>query len=201
MRHLHGMRQHLVGFGHGAAEILALVVVALAVEGIEHQADRLLDHVAAAVEILAQSHELIGPVARADAQHDTAVGQDIDEAGVLDDADRIVERQRDHAGGELDAAGLGREIGHVGKAVRHDAVAGREMMLGDPRGVVTQALGLDDLLGRALVHAAVWIGLFLGIGVRGEKNAEFHASSPISLRNPRTSDMHLPAIEPSAWRA
>lgn len=92
MRHLHGMRQHLVGLGDGAAEILSLVVVAMAVEGVEHQADRLLDHVAAALEILAQSHELVGPVTRADAQHDTAVGEYVDEARVLDDADRVVER-------------------------------------------------------------------------------------------------------------
>ena len=201
MRHLHRLRQHLVGFRHGAAEVLALVVVTMAMEGLEHQADRFLDHVATGFEILAQAHELVGTVARADAQHDAAIGKDVDEARVLDDADRIVERQRDHARGELDAAGLRREIGHVGEAVRHDAVAGREMMLGDPGRVVAQALGLDHFLGRALMHAAMRVGLFLRIGMRGEENAEFHGFHPVSLRNPRPPDMRLPAIEPSAWRA
>ena len=133
----------------------------MAMEGLEHQADRLLDHVAAAVEILAQPLELVGPVARADAEHDAAVRQDVDEDGVLDDADRVVERQGDDAGAELDAAGLGREIGHVGEAVRHDAVAGGEVMLGDPGRVVAQPLGLDDLVRRAGMHVAVRIRLFL----------------------------------------
>ena len=63
MRHLHRLRQHLVGLRDGASEVLALVVVAMAMEGIEHQADRLLDHVAASLEILAQPHELVGAIA------------------------------------------------------------------------------------------------------------------------------------------
>ena len=97
MRHLQGLRQHLVGRRDGAVEVLALVIVAMAMEGLEHQPDGLLDHVAPALEVLAQPLEFVGPVARADAQHDAAVGQDIDEVRILDDADRVVERQRDHA--------------------------------------------------------------------------------------------------------
>ena len=177
MRHLYRVRQHLVGRLDGALVVLALVVPAVPMEGIEHQADRLLDDVAAAVEILAQSHELVGPVARADAQPHAAVGQDVDEGGVFDHADRVVERQGDDRRADLDAAGLGREIGHVGEAVRHDAVAGGEVMLGDPGRVVAQPFGLEDLVGRAGMHVAVRVGLFLGIGMRGEKNAEFHVSS------------------------
>ena len=109
-----------------------------------------------------------GPVARADAQPHAAVRQDVDERGVLDHADRVVERQRDDRGADVDAAGLGREIGHVGEAVRHDAVAGGEVVLGDPGGVVAQPLGLDDFFRCAGVHLAVRIGLFLGIRMRGE---------------------------------
>ncbi len=168
MRHLDGLRQQLVAALHGALVVLALVVPAMAMEGVEHQPDRFLDLVAPRVEIPAQSLEFVGPVARADAQHDAAARQDVDEARVLDDPDRIVERQGDHAGGELDAMGLGREIRHVGETVRHDAVAGGEVMLGDPRRVVAQPLGLDHFFRCAGMHVAVRIGLFLGVRMGGE---------------------------------
>ena len=177
MRHLHGMRQHLVLVLDRAREVLALVVPAMAMPGVEHQADRFLDHVAAILEILAQPLELVRPVARADAEPHAAVRQDVDERGVLDHADRIVERQGDDGGADVDAAGLGREIGHVGEAVRHDAVAGREMMLGDPGGVVAQPLGLDHLFRCAGVNIAVRIWLLFRVRMGGEKDAEFHVSS------------------------
>lgn len=50
-------------------------------------------------------------------------------------------------------------------------------MLGDPGRVVAQALGLDHFLGRALMHAAMRVRLFLRIGMRGEENAEFHQAT------------------------
>ena len=174
MRHLHRMRQQLVGLLDGALVVRAVMVPAVAMERLEHQADRFLDDVAAVLEIAAQPLELVRPVARADAEPHAAVRENVDERRVLDDADRVVERQGDDGGADPDAAGLGREVGHVGEAVRHDAVAGREMVLGDPRRVVAQPLGLQHLVGRAGMDVAVRIGLFLGVRVRREKDAEFH---------------------------
>ena len=80
---------------------------------------------------------------------------------------------------EVDAAGLGGEVGHVGEAVGHDPVAGREVMLGDPRRVVAQPLGFEDFIGRAGVHVAMRVGLFLRVRMGGEKDAEFHVSSSL----------------------
>jgi hypothetical protein len=166
------------------------------VPGVEHQADRLLDLVAAAVEILAESDELVRPVARADAQPHAAVGEDVDERRVLDHADRVVQRQRDHRRADIDAAGLGREVGHVGEAVRHDAVAGREMVLGDPGGVVAQALGFDHFVRGAGVHVAVGVGLFLRVGMRGEEDAEFHAIYSLCGDPSAASDQTEPQAVP-----
>src|SRR5579871_3659544 len=106
MGRLYGLRKDFVGLHHCPAEILALVVPAMAVPGVKHKADRLLDDVAPSVEILAQSLELIRPIAGADAQPDTTIAEDVDERGVLDDADRVVERQRDDGGANIDTAGL-----------------------------------------------------------------------------------------------
>jgi hypothetical protein len=166
----------------------------MAVPGVEHQADRLLDDVAPAVEVAPQPDEFVRPVARADAQPHAAVRQDVHERCVLDHADRVVQRQCDDRRTDVDPAGLGREVGHVGEAVRHDAVAGGEVVLGDPGGVVAQPLGLDDLGGRAGVHIAMRIGLFLRVRMGCEKDAEFHVSSPF-VGDPRGPAMHWPAIE------
>src|ERR1700758_5046378 len=165
MGRLYGLRQDLVGLHHRAAEILALVVPAMAMPGVKHQADRLLDDVAPAVEILAQSLELIRPIAGADAQPDTAIAEDVDERGALYDPDRVVERQRDDGGANIDTAGLGGEVRHVSEAVGHNPVAGREVVLCNPSCVVAKTLSFEDLVGRARVHVAMRGWLFLGVGM------------------------------------
>src|SRR4029450_2249319 len=81
---------------------------------------------------------------------------------------------------------------------RHDAVAGGEVMLGDPGGVVAQPLGLDHFVGRARMHVAGGIRFFLGVRWRWEKDADFHVSSRfLVVCDPRTAAMRSPAIDPT----
>src|SRR5271155_3277273 len=51
------------------------------------------------------------------------------------------------------------------------------MMFGDPSVVVAEFVGVQDLLRDPRVHIAVRIGLGVGVRMRSEKNAEFHAPS------------------------
>jgi hypothetical protein len=52
------------------------------------------------------------------------------------------------------------------------------MMLGDPRRVVAQPLGLQHLVRGARMHVAMRIGLLNWVRMGCEKDAEFHVSSP-----------------------
>ena len=158
-------------------EILAVMIGALVVEQFHQQRQRLLLDVAPRIEVDAEAVEFVLAIARAEAERETAIAQNIDEGGVLGDPQRIGERQRDHRGADLDAFGQRREIGGIDEHVGHDAVFVAEVMLGDPGIVEAELVGAQDLLGDPRVHVAVRIGLGIGVGMRGEKNAEFHASS------------------------
>ena len=65
----------------------------------------------------------------------------------------------------IDATGLGGEVGHVGEAVGHNPVAGREVVLCNPSRVVAETLSFEDLVGRARVHVAMRVWLLLGVGM------------------------------------
>ena len=153
------------------------MIRALAVEQVHQQRQRLLLNVPPRVEVDAEAVELVLAVARTKAKRETAIAENIDEGGVFRDAQRIGERQRHHRGADLDALRQRREIGGIDEHVRHDAVFVAEMMFGDPGVVVAELVGAQDLPGYPRVHIAVRIGLGVGVGMRSEKNAEFHAPS------------------------
>jgi len=135
-------------------------------------------HVAALLEVEAEAVELVLAVAGAEAQRHAAAAQDVDEGGVLDHAHRVGERQRHHRHAELDALGQRREIAGVDPHVRHDAVLGREVVLGEPGTVEAQAVGGEDLPGDAGMHALVRIRLAVRVGMRGQEDAELHERAP-----------------------
>ena len=83
--------------------MLALMIDALVVEELHQQRQRFLLDVAPRVEIDAEAVELVFAVARAEAERETAIAQNVDEGGVLRDAQRIGERQCHHRGADLDA--------------------------------------------------------------------------------------------------
>ena len=102
---LHGMRKNLVAAIDLIVEVLALVIDALLLQQLEQQRQRLLLHVAAVVELEPEAVELVLAIARAEAEHEAPVAQNVEERGVLGDAHRIAERQRHNRGADLDALG------------------------------------------------------------------------------------------------
>src|ERR1700693_4592792 len=80
------------------------------------------------------------------------------------------------------------------------------MMLGEPRIVVTEFVGAQDLAGHPVVHGAMRIGLGIGVGMGREQDAEFHGSLfPQTVAggwrpdgSPRPIASHDPMAAPSA---
>ena len=155
--------------------MLAVVIDALALQQLQHQRQRLLLEIAPAVEIDSKAVELVFAVTRAQAEREAPVAENIDECRILGNAQRVGERQRHHGGADLDAAGQRREIARVDEHVGHDAVFIAEMMFGDPRVVVAELVGVQDLPGYPRMHIAVRIGLGIDVGMGCEQNSEFHA--------------------------
>ena len=178
MRLLKASREDLVVAGDGAVVKRPRVIDAAIVERFEDDRNRLLLGIVAGLEFNAEPLELVRPIARAEAQDEASLGQDVDECGVLDHPDRVLQRQRHHRGAELDALGLRREIGDIGERVGQDAVAVGEMMLGDPGDVVAEPVGGDDFAGHPRMHGAVRVGLALLVGMRGEQDSDLHACLP-----------------------
>ena len=110
-------------------------------EQFHQQRQRLLLDVAPRFEVDAKAVELVFAIARAKAQHEAAVAENIDERGVFGDPQRIGERQRHDGGAELDAFRQRREIGGIDEHVRHDAVFVAEVMFGEPGIVVAELVG------------------------------------------------------------
>src|SRR6266851_340278 len=177
VRLLQRMREELVFIVDLDPEMLAAMVDALAAEHVHEQRQRLLLDVAPRLEIDAEAVEFVLAITRAEAEGEAPVAEDVDEGGVLGDAQRIGERQRHHRGADPDALGQRREISRVDEDIRHDAVLTAEVMLGDPRGVEADLVGAQDFARHAGVHVAMRIGLDVRIGMGREENAEFHASS------------------------
>ncbi len=143
---------------------------------IHEQRQRFFLDVAAGLEIDAEPVELVFAVARAEPEREPPVAEDVDEGGVLGDAQRIGERQRHHRGADLDALGERGEISGIYEDIRHDAVLIAEMMLRDPGIIESELVGAQDLARHPRMHVAVRIRLDIGVGVRGEENSEFHAA-------------------------
>ena len=122
MRLLQRVREQLVGAVDVEAEMLAVMGDALAVEEVEQQRQRLLLDVAALLEVDAEAVELVFAVAGAEAEHEAAAAQNVEERRVLGDPQRIGERQGHHRGADLDAFGQSREIAGIDEHVGHDAV-------------------------------------------------------------------------------
>ena len=153
-----------------------------------------------------EAGELVGPIARAQADHDAPARQDVDEGQVLHHAHGLVERHRDHRGAEPDARRLGGQVAQVREHVGHDPVLVREVMLGHPGGIVAERVGRLDLRRHAGVDLPVRIGLAGRVGVRGEQDPEFHAVSsravsflPRSLRTHVSLHGDLPETHRAGW--
>ena len=174
MRKLDRHGQHFILPFHLALEELAIMRPTPAMEAIKNQLDAFFHNIAPRFKILAEALKLIRPVTAAKAQHHTAIGKHIHESRIFYHADRVIKRQRNHAGSQLDSAGARREVGHIHKAIRHDAVSGAEVMLRDPGRIIAQRFGAQDFLSGARSDALMRIGFFHRVGVAGHQNAEFH---------------------------
>ena len=148
--------------------MLAVMVDALVVEEVEQQRQRLLLDVAPRLEIDAEAVELVLAVAGAEAEHETAAAENVEERRVLGDPHRIGERQRHHCGADLDAFRQSGEIAGIDEHVRHDAVFVAEVMFGEPGVIEAELVGAQDLARDAGVHVAVRIGLGVDVGMGGE---------------------------------
>ena len=146
------------------------------------RAMRLFLPVVAGREIPPEAGELVGPIARPQAEHDASARQDVDEGQILHHPHGLVERHRDHRGAEPDARRLGGQVAQVREHVGHNPVLIGEVMLGHPGGIVAEPVGCLDFRRHAGVDLPVRIGLAGRVGVRGEENPEFHAVSSVRSR-------------------
>ena len=89
--------------------------------------------------------------AGANADFEPAAGHEVEHRGVLGDADRQLERQRDDAGGQPDARRPRRGLRQEHQRPRHPALVLMEMMLGHPGAVEAQPLGMHDLFERQAI--------------------------------------------------
>src|SRR5579863_9696670 len=174
MRLLQRLRKDLVLAADLDAKAFAVMLGALKVQQVEQERQRLLLDVAPRFEVDTEAIEFVFAVAGAEAKREPAVAQDIDEGGVFGDPQRIGERQRHHRGADLDAFRQRREVAGVNENVRHDAVFVAEVMFGEPGIIVAEFVGAHDLRRHPRVYVTVRIRLGLGVGMRGEQNAEFH---------------------------
>ena len=167
-------RQHLVLALDRAAEMRALVGPAAAVEGLQHQRHRLLPPSRAGTRnpCPAPRTRRAGSPSRCRAGPARSRGCPRRRCSPPRESDRRA--AGDDRGADPDARGARREIGHVGEAVRHDAVVRREVVLRDPGRVEAEALRLLDLGRGAGMHGAVRVWLLRRVGVGGEQHAEFH---------------------------
>ena len=102
----------------------------------------------------AETAELAGLVAAADAEVEPSTREDVDHGGVLGQTQRVVERQDHDGGADADAArGLGGRGRHQQRAAEQ-AVA-REVVLGEPGRVEAEGVGQLDLLERLEQHRVV----------------------------------------------
>ena len=174
VRLLQRMGKHLVIAVDLELEILALMIGAFLVEQVHQQRQQLFLDVAARLEIDAEAVEFVFAIARAKAEREAAIAQDVDEGGVLGDAQRIGERRGDHGGADGDPLGQRRQIGGIDEDVRHDAVFIAEVMFRHPRIVVAELVRAQDLPRHPRMHVAMRVGLRFGVGMGREKDAEFH---------------------------
>ena len=82
-----------------------------------------------------------------DADFQAAAAHQVEHRGILGDADRQLQRQRDDAGAEADARGPRRGLRQEHEGRRQAAFVFVEMVLGDPGRVEAAALGMGDLRG------------------------------------------------------
>ena len=93
----------------------------------------------------AEALELLDLVAKADAEIEPAVGEDVDGGGVLGDADGVVQREEQDPGADPDSCGQASNCGGDGQDGGRVAVVD-EVVLGDPDVVVAELLGVDDFV-------------------------------------------------------
>ena len=111
---------------------------------VEH-VEELLEHGPRAGEVLAETFELVGLVAAADAEDEPPAGEAIDHADLGQQPRRLVERRDDDGRGEFYPLGLPGAARRHQQRRRADAVVG-EVVLGEPRDLEAEPVGMPDLL-------------------------------------------------------
>jgi len=106
----------------------------------------LVEHGAAVQKRRAEGPVLARVVAPAGREHRPPVAQHVEQVELLDHAQRMVEREHDRRGAQLDPLRAGGHVSEEHRRRREHAEA-REVVLGDPRAVVAHGLGFDALLG------------------------------------------------------
>ena len=102
----------------------------------------------------AKGLEGFGRAARAQAHLQAAAGQQVQHGRVLGHAQRVFQRQRDHARADADAPRARRHMGQKDEGRGQAALAFMEMVLGHPGRVEAVGLGMGDLLGHQAVALA-----------------------------------------------
>src|SRR5439155_16455289 len=125
----------------------------------------------------AEADELVVPVAFANAKIEPSTRQQVHGRRLLGQQHRVVPGQHDHRGTEAERARSRADPGQQVERRRDLAEAG-EMMFHDERALVTQRLGLDDILDVVLeAGGAVYIGAAALCLSRAEKS-ELHSRTP-----------------------
>lgn len=130
MRLLNRLREYLIIVANLKFEEFSVGRYALIMEALEDERNGFRLTLAPALEIDTEAGELVGTVARAEAELESAIAQDIDKGGVLDDAHRMMQWHDHHGGAELDARGLGRKVSQVSEGIGQYTVFIRKMVFG-----------------------------------------------------------------------
>ena len=153
MRALHGLGQDL----HGFADLPELAVVGdlLLGPGADDDVEALVVHPAAVLHRQVEAEELVRLVGAPGAEQQPPARQHVDQGEIRRRAQRVVERNDDDRGADLDPArprgdGCGVNLG------RGDDAVVREQVLGEPHRVEAQRLGAFEIrhvVGERFAHA------------------------------------------------
>src|SRR5205823_4870284 len=143
--------------------------------------------------------ELVALIAAPDAPVDAAVRQDVEGGQFFGGADRRQEGQHGDRRAQPDAAGAGGDVGHGEVDGRVDPIA-TEVVLGEPRPVVAEALGLygfGDLVAEDPCRTPVLGPLYQ------RENPDVHPTTSSFMRGTAcTSEQYVNAVaHQSSWRS
>ena len=123
-------------------------------EGLDDHRRRLVEALARLVHAEAERGELAPRQAPPQAEAQAALAQHVEHGGILGDAERIVPRQDDGGGAQVDIGTERRQVGHQLKIVGHERVI-VEMVLRRPEAVEAQIGGEPGQPDLLVPHAGV----------------------------------------------